>query len=105
MTTVIERIEGHYEVHELPQGKSYTWCPGCVAVGCECGERLLLTLSEATCRCGAEHTAVVRKELGLLGSSARAQAPWQDEHRKWLAKRDEYLRSEHNDRLEWSDLD
>jgi hypothetical protein len=105
MTTVIERIEGHYEVHELPQGRDYTWCPECVVVECECGERLLLTLSEATCRCGVDHTTVVRKELALLGSNAQAQAPWQGEHREWLAKRDEYLRSESNDLLEWSDLD
>jgi hypothetical protein len=105
MTTVIERVEGHYEVHELSQGKGYTWCPECVVVECECGERLLLTLSEPTCRCGANHISVVRKELALLGSCAEPQAPWQDEHREWLAKKGEYLRSESNYLQEWSDLD
>ena len=49
MTTVIERTQGHYEVQETSYGKAYVWCPECVVVECDCGERPILTASQSTC--------------------------------------------------------
>jgi hypothetical protein len=37
MTVVVERIEGPYEVHQTPYGKSYVWSPECIVVECGCG--------------------------------------------------------------------
>ena len=74
---VIERTEGHYEVQEVEFGRVYRWCPGCVIVECECGERLTLTSSVTTCRwCGADHTSVVREgsPAGRLGDETLH--PW-----------------------------
>ena len=101
MTTVIERIEGHYEVHQTPYGRDYAWCPECIIVECDCGERLTLTASKTTCRCGADHTTSVLERLAVRRAGPEAHAPLRDEHREWLTKKDEYLRSESHDWLEW----
>jgi hypothetical protein len=53
---IIERVQAHYEVHEVPFGKTYEWHPGYIVLECECGEQLILsaTSSMTTCgRCGA----------------------------------------------------
>jgi len=76
---VIERLEGHYEVQEVPFGQVYRWCPGRLVLECECGEELILTSSRTIChRCGADHTTdVIREELAaglLLGDEALH--PW-----------------------------
>jgi hypothetical protein len=81
MVTVIERTEGRYEVQDVEFGSVYRWCPECVIVECDCGERLTLTSSIVTCRCGADHTALVREELmaiGVLGDEALH--PWRSLH-------------------------
>jgi len=59
MATIIERIESHYEAQKMPYGKAHVLYQECVMVECDCGERLVLTASEALCRCGADHTALV----------------------------------------------
>jgi hypothetical protein len=46
---------------------------------CICGERLVLTASEAVCRCGADHTALVRKEKASDGGTH----PRDEEYREW----------------------
>lgn len=75
---VIERLEGHYEVQEVPFGQVYSWCPGRLVLECDCGEELILSSSMVTChRCGADHTTeVIREELtaGWLGDEA--VHPW-----------------------------
>ncbi len=76
MATVIERTEGHYDVRKIPYGRTYVWYPGCVVVECECGERPDLTSSTATCRCGADYTALVRKELAVGRSGDETLHPW-----------------------------
>ena len=60
MTRIIERVEAHYESHEVPFGKTYEWHPGYVVLQCDCGEELTLTGTSTTirCRCGADHSAV-----------------------------------------------
>ena len=46
---------------------------------CVCGESLVLTASEAVCRCGADHTALVREERASDGGTH----PWDEEYREW----------------------
>jgi hypothetical protein len=101
MTTMIECTEGHYEVQKTSYGEAYVWCPGCVVVECDCGERPVLSASETVCRCGADHAALVREELASRRSSHEAPHPWDVEYQEWRKKQDEYLRSEYNDWLEW----
>jgi hypothetical protein len=101
MTTVIECIEGHYEVQKASYGKVYVWCPQQVVVGCECGERPVLSASETLCSCGADYTAVVQKVL----ASQRAPHPWEAEYHEWRRKQDEYLVSEETYWMELSRID
>jgi hypothetical protein len=101
MTTVIERTEGHYEVQQTSYGEAYVWCHGCVVVECDCGERLLLSVSESVCGCGADHTASVNEML----FSQRAPHPWDAGYDEWRRKKAEYLLSEEPYRLELSSLD
>jgi hypothetical protein len=101
MATIVERTEGHYEVQKTSYGEAYIWCPECVVVECDCGERLALTTSRATCRCGADHAALIRGELGSQRPSGEATHPWDAEYREWRKKQDEYLRAESQDWLEW----
>ena len=59
---VIEHVEAHYEVRELPFGKVYEWHPAYVALECECGEKVILTAAGTitTCgRCGADLSGIV----------------------------------------------
>lgn len=78
MVTIVERTEGHYDVREVEFGRVYRWCPDCVVVECDCGERLTLSASStATChRCGADHTAALRAEVAAKQLGDEALHPW-----------------------------
>lgn len=77
MMTTIERTEGHYDVQEVEFGRVYRWCPGCVVLECDCGERLTLTNSVNTCnRCGANHATAVREKLADDRLGDEALRPW-----------------------------
>jgi hypothetical protein len=102
MVTVVGRTEGHYDVLELPYGKDYVWCPGCVEVECDCGERLVLSRSRTGCRCGADHASLVGAELARRPAGEDSH-PWRDEYREWC--RGKGLHSEYYDWLELSSLD
>jgi hypothetical protein len=101
MTTAIKRTEGHYEVQKTSYGEAYVWCPECVMVECDCGERPVLSASETVCSCGTDHAVLIR---GLL-SASRAPHPWDAEYREWREQQDEYLLSEEIYWLEQSRLD
>ena len=74
---VIERTEGHYDVQEVQFGTVYRWCPECVVVECDCGERLTLTHSESTCQeCGTDHAAIIREELAARRVGDETIHPW-----------------------------
>jgi len=105
MTTVIERTQGHYEVQETSYGEAYVWCPECVVVECNCGERPVLTASLSTCGCGADHAALVREELASRRSSEEVSHPLEDEYREWRKEQDEFLHSESHYSVEWRALD
>jgi hypothetical protein len=101
MSTVIERTRGHYEVHETSYGEAYVWCPECVVLECDCGERPVLTASQSTCGCGADHAALIREELASRRSSEEVSHPWDDEYHEWRKKQEEFLHSESHYWLEW----
>jgi hypothetical protein len=105
MTTVIERIEGHYEVQEMSYGEAYVWCPESVVVEYDCGERLVLSTSETLCRCGIDHEVVIQEGLASRRPADRAAHPWDDEYHQWRKKHDEYLKVEHDDWLGWTTIE
>jgi hypothetical protein len=105
MTTMIECTEGHYEVQKSSFGEAYVWCPACVVVGCDCGERAVLSASETVCSCGTDHAALVREELASQGVSDGASHPWEAEYQEWRKKLGEHLLSEGTYQLELSRLD
>jgi hypothetical protein len=105
MTTVVECIEGHYEVEETSYGRTYVWRPEHVVVECDCGERLVMRASETVCSCGADHADLVREELASRKPSDEAPHPWEAGYWEWRRKRDEYLLSEETYRLELNRLD
>ena len=80
MTKILEHIEGHYEVHEGPFSRAYTWHPASVTLQCSCGEKFTLTATNttATCRCGTDHSALIRdleEQEGQLPD--KSTHPWQ----------------------------
>jgi hypothetical protein len=101
MSTVIERTQGHYEVQETSYGEAFVWYPECVVVECDCGERPVLSASQSTCGCGADHAALIREELASRRSSEEGSHPWGDEYREWRKKQEEFLHSESHYWLEW----
>ena len=103
MSTVIERTQGHYEVHQTSYGEAYVWCPERVVVECECGERPVLSASLSTCGCGADHATLVREELASRRLSAQevSSHPLEEEYRQWRKKQGEFLHSESHYWLEW----
>jgi hypothetical protein len=105
MTTVIECIEGHYEVEETSYGRAYVWRPEHVVVECDCGERLVLTASETVCGCGADHAALVKETLASLKVSDGVPHPWEAEYQEWRRKQNEYLLSEEIYQLELNTAD
>jgi hypothetical protein len=79
MATIIERTESHYEAQMMPYGKAYVSYPESVMAECDCGERQVLTASEAVCRYGADHTTLVREERASDGGTH----PWDEEYGEW----------------------
>ena len=79
MVQIIERVQAHYEAHEVPFGKIYDWHPSYVALECDCGEKLILTASSTitTCRCGTDFRPLVhdiKEREGRLPE--RLTHPW-----------------------------
>ena len=105
MTTMIERTEGHYEVQRSSYGEAYVWCPECVVVECDCGERPVLSAFETVCGCGADHAALVREVLASRQAADGISHPWDAEYDEWRKKQGEVLLSEETYWLELSSLD
>jgi hypothetical protein len=52
---IIERVQAHYEVSEVPFGISYEWHQDSVTLECDCGEKITLGATITTCpQCGAD---------------------------------------------------
>ena len=102
---VIEVLEEHYELQEVPFGRSYTWCPECIVVECDCGERLTFELSAiiglfAVCECGADLTNEIQEKLEVYRPEVRGQGleDYEPTHHPWLhdteAQSQQHLRDE-----------
>ena len=50
-------------------GEAYVCDARSMVLECLCGKSLVLTASEAICRCGADHTALVREEWASDGGT------------------------------------
>jgi hypothetical protein len=48
---IIERVQAHYEVHEVPFGITYEWHPAYVALECDCGQKVTLSATSTTTTC------------------------------------------------------
>ncbi len=83
---VIKRVDGRYETQDVEFGRVYRWCPECVVLECDCGERLILTACATICdECGADHAAVIREELTARRlAHDKAVHPW----RYWYSSGD-----------------
>jgi hypothetical protein len=88
---VIEYLDEHYEVQEVPFGRSYKWCPECVVVVCACGKRATFEMSTlcdsvAACECGADRIAGIQEELQSHHPEVRGQTLGDHEtaHHPWL---------------------
>jgi hypothetical protein len=92
MTRIIERVEAHYESREVPFGKTYEWHPAYVTLECDCGEKLTLTSTITRCRCGADHSAVVR-DIRVREDRLRETVthPWHHDARE---RAEQHLRDE-----------
>ena len=90
MTIVIECTGRHYEVQGTSYWEAYIWCPECVVVECDCGQRLVLGTSETACSCGTDHATLVRKIL----ATQNVPHPWEAEYDRWRNRLAENLLSE-----------
>jgi len=73
---IIERVAGHYEAQDVEFGRVYRWCPKCVVIECDCGERRIFTGSSTVCECGIDHTNEIREELFARWLGDEALHPW-----------------------------
>ena len=79
---VIEREEAHYEVHEVPYGKVYSWCPERVRFECDCGEVLTWTVPVTLCSCGASY-AEIPSQQEERRAKGEVYRPWLEEYEEW----------------------
>ena len=90
---VIAREREHYEVHEVPYGKVYSWRPERIVLECDCGERLAWMGPATACACGAVHTDLSRDRGGWPTDEGH---PWTEEYEEWRREKDaENLRREY----------
>ena len=103
MTKVKVRVEGHYEVQELPYGKDYKWVPAHALIECDCGQAMDVDTRHTICPgCGAEYVAVVREVAGRHLAD-EVLHPWHAEYEKWLRYKETH--AEYQEWLEQRSLD
>jgi hypothetical protein len=82
LVMVIERLEGRYEIEDMPFGTIYRWSPECVVIKCDCSQRLALSGSTTTCGgCGMDHAPVAREKLAVRRQEKNESIhPWRSLH-------------------------
>jgi hypothetical protein len=80
---VIARELEHYEVHEVPYGKVYSWRPERIVFECDCGETLVWEKPVTVCACGAAHTDVSPEERRM-----DQEHPWQEDYEEWRREKE-----------------
>jgi hypothetical protein len=104
MVQILERVQAHYENHQMPFGKVYEWHPASVALECDCGEKVTLsaTSTTSTCgRCGADLGIFVndiREREGRLPDNLTH--PWFYDARA-RAKQHEHDEAAHHEGSRW----
>ena len=104
MTQIKERIEGHYEVEEIPYGRVYKWTPGHALVACDCGQLLFVDpATTATCpECGADYAGAVE---GLEGRPLVQDETYYSKHRAYEEwRREEKVHPEYDEYDHWLEL-
>ena len=95
MSRIVERIQAHYDIVEVPFGRIYQWHQAHLTLECDCGETLTFSGSSAilTCiRCGAQYGTLVNdihyreEHLGV-----EEVHPW---HYDLQSQEDQHLRDE-----------
>lgn len=105
MTTVKERIEGHYEVERIPYGTVYKWTPGYVLVECDCGQ-LMIADATTTVICPECDGDYIVKVEGLEGRALTEDEVYRPEHRAYEEwQREERAHPEYNEWMEWQELE
>ena len=80
---VMGREKGHYDVHDVPYGKDYSWRPERVLFECDCGETLTWTAPVTACRCGTSYTDVSSRVPGGRLTNEEAYRPCLEEYEEW----------------------
>src|SRR5688500_15081651 len=80
---VIAREREHYEVHELPYGKVYSWRPERIFFECDCGRTLVWEKHVTACACRAVHTGVSRAP-----EERRTEHAWHEEYEEWRREKE-----------------
>jgi hypothetical protein len=103
MTKVKVKIEGHYEVQEIPYRKDYAWVPAHALIECDCGQAMDADVHHTVCPgCGTDHAPVVREMAGRHLSDSVLH-PWHHEYERWLEykeSRAEYVELQEQRELE-----
>ncbi len=73
---LIERVAGHYEAQDVEFGRVHRWCPECVVIKCDCGERQIFDCSSTVCECGRDHADDIREELSTRRLGDEELHPW-----------------------------
>ncbi|HEX5974480.1 MAG TPA: hypothetical protein VFY57_04890 [Rubrobacteraceae bacterium] len=103
LSKVKVRIEGHYEVEDLPYGKDYVWVPAHALIECDCGQVMDADEHHTTCpNCGADRADVLREVAGRhLGEEDLH--PWHPDYELWSTFKEN--RTEYQEWLELRSLD
>lgn len=88
------KIEGHYEVEEIPYGKDYKWVPAHALIECDCGRVMDADSHHTVCsNCGTDHAAVIEEISGRHLS--------EEDLRPWRRYYEAHSRQEHREDQEW----
>lgn len=96
MSKVKVRVEGHYDVREIPYGKDYVWRPAHALVECDCGRVLDVDARHATCPdCGGDCSGLMA-EIKDRHLGDEVLHPWHPDYERWVE-----FRSNHAEYHEW----
>ena len=79
------REREHYDVHEVPYGKVYSWRPERIVLECDCGETLVWIEPATACACGAIYTDLPPDRGGCPTAE---EHPWAEEYEEWRGERE-----------------
>jgi hypothetical protein len=92
-TTILERVEGRYEILEEPYGKVYKWVPGHALIECDCGQVFSIegTMAASCPRCDADYTGVDMRLADKTLKEDETYTQAQREYEEWMKGEEEHL--------------